>query len=277
MNMIIISSSTPSHHNHLCSSIIREKSSKHTNPSLFLSTPSIMRRHSSNVHRSSPMDWKNRSNSSAEIFPSWSVSKTSNTSFKSSESQAGSQAGPTRLMKASTLMHPSPSRSTSLSIRLTSSWLGGWEPRRVSNASSSSREMIPSLSRSMSLNAWANSYRKAPENSHQSLDISGRTLVGVLEPAVPLAGLWTDPSEEGDDDVPELNDDGSDLDTVERSFLEPNKCFGLSLRNLGLSLRYLGLILIRPIGDYERPRRRRWRWKRQWRDNGKVEEKEGGR
>lgn len=34
--------------------------------------------------------------------------------------------------------------------------------------------------------------------------------------------------EEEDEAVPEPNDDGSDLDTMDRSFLEPNKIFGLS-------------------------------------------------
>ncbi len=34
--------------------------------------------------------------------------------------------------------------------------------------------------------------------------------------------------EEEEEAVPEPNDDGSDLDTMDRSFLEPNKLFGLS-------------------------------------------------
>ena len=34
--------------------------------------------------------------------------------------------------------------------------------------------------------------------------------------------------EEEEEAVPEPNDDGSDLDTMDRSFLGPNKLFGLS-------------------------------------------------
>lgn len=44
--------------NYLCSSIIRTNSAKHTNPSPFSSTSLIIRRQSSNVHRSSPIDLK---------------------------------------------------------------------------------------------------------------------------------------------------------------------------------------------------------------------------
>lgn len=221
-------------HNHLCSSIIREKSSKHTNPSPFLSTPSIMRWHSSNVHRSSPIAWKTRISSSAEIFPSWSVSKTSNASLKSFESGSDPHAEPTRLIRASTLMHPWPSRSTSLSIIVTSSWLGGSPPSRVRSDSSSSLETNPSLSRSMSLNACT----KSQWISDQSKEKSGKTLVGVDEPATPFAGLWTeDPSEE-EENVPELKDGGSDLDTEERSFLERKRCLGLSLSFIGKNGRW---------------------------------------
>ena len=42
--------------NHLCSSIIRTNSVKHTNPSPSSSTSLIIRRQSSNVHLSSPID-----------------------------------------------------------------------------------------------------------------------------------------------------------------------------------------------------------------------------
>ena len=59
-----------------------------------------------------------------------------------------------------------------------------------------------------------------------------------------------DPSEDDEDkDVPELNDDGSDLTTTERSFLGRN-------RRLGLSLRFLGLISLSFIGKDGKPGRR---------------------
>lgn len=69
------------------------------------------------------------------------------------------------------------------------------------------------------------------EISDHSPEALGKTLVGVLE------ALWlcVEPSEE--EEVPELKDEGSDLETTERSFLERK-------RRLGLSLRFLGLILM---------------------------------
>lgn len=74
--------------------------------------------------------------------------------------------------------------------------------------------------------------------SDQSPETSGRTLVGVWEPAV--TALWVEPSEDEDED-PDPNDDGSDLETAECSFLERK-------RRLGLSLRFLGLMLMSFIG-----------------------------
>jgi hypothetical protein len=54
-------------------------------------------------------------------------------------------------------------------------------------------------------------------------------LVGVRKPV--LAAAEVDAEEEAEEEeeaVPEPNDDGSDLDTVDRSFLEADKIFWLS-------------------------------------------------
>lgn len=125
---------------HLWQSIIRAKSSKQTNPSPFLSTPAIIRRQSSNVHRSSPIAVNTLKSSSAVILPSRSASNISNVS-RSSEWQAG------------------PTRSISPIIILSSSSLGGSAPIKPSRASSSLRESVES------------------EKSDQTPD--GKTLVGV--------------------------------------------------------------------------------------------------
>ncbi|WVZ05676.1 hypothetical protein V8G54_019022 [Vigna mungo] len=214
------------HNHHRCSSIIREKSSKHTNPSPFLSTPSIMRRHSSNVHSSSPIALNTRSNSSAEILPSRSVSNTAKASLSSSGSDPDSGPDPMWFMRASTVMQPPAPPSTSLSMSATSD-----APRRVRIASRSWRETTPSLSRSIRRKAWARSHRTSTVTSDQSPEAPGRTLVGVREPAaLGAAGLWTESSEEEDP-----KEGGSDRDK-DRSFLERKRCFGLSLRFLGLML-----------------------------------------
>ena len=69
---------------YLWRSIIRAKSWKQTKPSPFLSTSAIMRRQSSKVHQSSPIAVNTLNSSSADIFPSWSVSNTSKASLSSS-------------------------------------------------------------------------------------------------------------------------------------------------------------------------------------------------
>ena len=93
--------------------------------------------------------------------------------------------------------------------------------------------------------------------------------MGVLEPAAPLAVLRMDPSEDDEDeDVPELKDDGSDLDTTERSFLDQNK-------RLGLNLRFLGLILLSFIGKDGRPGRRSRGRQREKRNEGRVRRETG--
>ena len=253
---------------------MREKSSKHTNPSPFLSTPSIILRQSSNVQRSSPIVWKTDNSSSAVIFPSWSVSKKSKVS-RSSVSPAGPHSDPTRVSNASTLMQPCPSPSTSLNIMVTSSWLSGSAPSRLRRASSSFRETMPSLSRSMSLNAWTSSNCFSAEISPQSRDSRGKTLLGVpiFANSVPEPGLWSDTAESEleEDEVEEVadpNESGSWRDTSGRFFLDPKRRFGLSLRDLG------SFIMRRNV------RERKWREKerkkkKKWGLDGKREEGRG--
>ncbi|KAI3415213.1 Protein kinase domain-containing protein [Psidium guajava] len=222
------------------SSIIRLKSSKHTNPSPFLSTPSIMRRHSSNVHRPSPIPANAPKSSSAVILPSPSLSKNSKVR-RISTSQSGSPPSePTRLSRSS-ILTPTPSSSahpTSLSMSAFSSALSGSAPSPLSRASSSSLERTPSLSPSMYVKARASSqFMSAADDAasdHSPESCWGSTLVGVRDSA-PAPGLCTDDAaeelEEEEDDVvaPDPNDAGSsDLATPDRSFLDPKRRFGLS-------------------------------------------------
>lgn len=72
--------------------------------------------------------------------------------------------------------------------------------------------------------------------------------MGVWEPAGPVAFLWVEPSDDEEEEDPDPNDGGSDLETVELSFLERKRRLGLSLRFLGLMLAsFIGLVLVAKI------------------------------
>ncbi|KAF5474218.1 hypothetical protein F2P56_006133 [Juglans regia] len=177
-------------------------------------------------------------------------------------------------------MCPSPSRSTSFSIIFTSSSLRGSAPIRLRRACSSFLDTNPSSSLSVSLNACASSTFISAEESDQLPNISGKTLLGVprLVMPTPEPGFWcdVDASELDADDVPEPKEDGSDLDTEDRSFLDRNKRVGLTMRFFGLSWLILTSFMAK-MREPKRQRNSRKKRRKEREEEERFEWKEGGR
>lgn len=135
--------------------IITLNSSKLIMPSPLTSTPAIIFRHSA-IEHSSPKLSKTLCNSSAEIDPFLSISKTENASFRFSNTSAESISFVFNSTNSCKFMNPSPSASTSLIMFFNSSSLGWW-PRLPIIDPSSDHEIFPSPLTSNFLNTCSNS------------------------------------------------------------------------------------------------------------------------
>ncbi|KAG9142269.1 hypothetical protein Leryth_007697 [Lithospermum erythrorhizon] len=161
--------------------IITLNSSKHIIPSPLVSTPLIIFLHSAN-EQSSPRLLKTFCNSSAEMEPFLSMSKTENASLRLANISLESMSLVFNSMNSLRLMHPSPSPSTSLIITASSSVVAGVPRLRIMEPNSDA-ETLPSPLTSNFLKTCSNSssiLARMLTDEERAWDIDGGLVVVIV-------------------------------------------------------------------------------------------------